>query len=72
MIKNLRDALVAKRYSAGETAVQAAKKLKITSTTLSHWENGRNTPKVTQWKKIAKYLEIDIQEVCKLIEHDKV
>lgn len=61
--------LKAARINANLKQEEAAKKLGITTDTLSNWENGKTFPNVPQIKKIEDLYGLSYSEIIFLVEN---
>lgn len=52
--------ILALRKAKGFTQIEFAKKLGVTQSAVSHWENGRTVPDTLQMFKIAELLEVTV------------
>jgi putative transcriptional regulator len=60
---NKNNALILARKEKGWTQSELAKALECTKTTISNWENGYATPKLSDAFKLAKALGKDINDI---------
>lgn len=50
------------------TVYQVSKDTDIPQSTFSHWKTGRSIPKIDKLQKIAKYLDVKLEDLIEEVE----
>lgn len=68
----LGSALLARRDSFQLTSRQAAARLDVSQGAYNAWERGRSNPEPRRWARIAEFLDVDVNDVGRMLAPERV